>query len=426
MAARLETLSPLGRKLFIEVSADEVIAEQEKRIKRLMQTAQIDGFRKGKVPHKIIKQRYGEEIFGEAINDLLRNSLNAAFDEHALHPAGTPRVENLEVSKESPLRYEVTFDIYPDITLADLSQVTLERNAVVISDDDVAQMLEKLRKQQADWNPVERAALEGDKLIVDVKVDAEGASVKDMHQLPVELGSGNMIPGFEDGLIGAKVGDDIILHLTFPTPYFDESLAGKRAKFTIHVGEVLAPESISDERLAEKLAIEGGIDALKEEVRAQVQRQVNQSVKGQLKSQLWDKLVNLHDFEIPNSLIEGELHRLLHPDTSHDDGHHHHDASEAQRQEATRRVKIGLLFSKVVKDLGIEPDFDRMRAKIEEMFAVFENPEQMAKHYYQNKEFLKRVQADTLEEQAIDELLKQVQINDKAMRYSELFGEGKN
>lgn len=421
MPVQLETISPLGRKLFIEVPASEITAEVEKRIKKLMQTARIDGFRKGKVPQKVIETRYGDDIFNEVIRDVLHKSLKEALDEQKLKPASTPRVENLQASKEEPLRYEVLFDIYPEINLKDPARISIERKVVSISDQDVEEVLERLRKQQADWGLVNRPAIEGDKLFLDVKVEVEGASLKDMHRLPTELGSKTMIPGFEEGLIGAEAGNEIILHLAFPNPYFDASIAGKPAKFTIQVLEVLEAQLPSDEILAEKLAIKEGVAGLRENVRDHVQREANQLVKTDLKNQLWDKLVEMNQFDLPESLLEGELHRMIHPEAAHEDAHHHHDATKEQRQMAERRVKMGLLLSEVMKVHQIKPDVEKLRAKIEEMASVFENPAEMAKRYYQNQDLLMRLQANVLEEQTMDELLKVVQITDREVNYNEMF-----
>lgn len=421
MVVQLETVSPLGRKLFIEVPANEITAEVDKRIKKLMQTARIDGFRKGKIPYKVIQDRYGDSVFNEVARDVLHKSLKEALDEKQLHPAGTPRVENLQISKEEPLRYEVILDIYPEVQLADLGQISVERKIVSISDQDVEEVIERLRRQQADWGLVERMATEGDKLFLDVKVEVEGASLKDMHRLPAEIGSKTMIPGFEEGLIGAAAGDEVILHLIFPTPYFDANIAGKPAKFTIQVLEVLEARLPSDEVLTEKLAIKEGVSGLKENIREHVQREANQLVKTDLKNQLWDKLLEMNHFDLPKSLVEEELHRLLHPEAPQDDGHHHDDATDEQRQQAERRVKMGILLSEVMKARQIKLDIERVQAKIKEMVSVFENPAEMAKRYYQNKDLLMQLQANILEEQTVDELLKAIQIVDREVSYSEMF-----
>ena len=268
---------------------------------------------------------------------------------------------------------------------------------------------------------VDRPAIEGDKLSLDVKVDVEGASIKDMHQLPAEIGSKTMIPGFEEGLIGAKVGDEVVLHLIFPNPYFDPKVAGKPAKFTIHVLEVLEAQLPSDERLAEKLAIEEGAAGLKENVREHIQSEANQLVKNELKNQLWEKLVEINHFELPESLVEEELHRLIHPGTSQDDGHHHPDAPPEQRKQAERRVKMGLLLSEIIKVHQIKPDMQKIQDKMANIVSRFENPGEMVKRYAKNPEFLAQLKASVLEEQVVDELLNAVQITNRDVDYNEMF-----
>lgn len=421
MAARLETTSPLGRKLFIEVPADKIMAEEQKQIEKLMRTAKIHGFRQGKIPKKVIQERYGDGVYAQVINEAIDESLKAAFAEHNLQPAGAPRIENLQMAKQEPIRYEVLFDIYPEVTVSDLGKISVERRTVVISDENVDEVIERLRKQQSDWSLVDRKAEEGDKLFLDVKVDVEGGSIKDMNRLPTELGSKTMIPGFEEGLIGKKAGDEVVLNLTFPDPYFDANIAGKPAKFTVQVLEVLAATLPSDEELAKKMGSEDGVNGLKESVREHLQREANQLIKTELKNQLWEKLIEDSKFDLPASLIEQELHHVLHPHQPNNDFHHHPDATDDQRQEAEKRVRMRLLLGEVIKNYQIKLDVDKLRNKITEIVSVYENPSEMAKQYYQSQEFLMQLQATVLEEQTVDELLKHVQIIDKEVSYNEMF-----
>jgi trigger factor len=420
MSIQSENTSPLGRKLTIEVPIEEINAQINKRINEYTKSARIDGFRKGKIPHRVIKERYGDAIFGEVINEAISTTIKEGLQENKLDPVTTPRIENLQASPNENLRYEAYFDVRPDIQLSNLSQIQIEKKIPSISEENIDETIGRLRQQQANWSLVERAAKEGDKLFLDVKVDVPNASIKDMHRLPCELGAKTMIPGFEDGLIGSKANDEVTLNLTFPDPYFDPDVAGKPATFHIQVLEVLESQLPTDEALAEKLGVTTG-DELRAKVREHIEREANQALKNELKMQVWNKLLESHQFDLPESLIEKELHQIIHPNQSHEDMHHHHDATPEQKEQAENRVKTGLLMAELIKAYNVTPNPERMMAKITEMVSMFDNPSEMTQRYLENKNFLTQLQASVLEDQLIDEVLKVATVVERSINYNELF-----
>lgn len=420
MPTQIQAISSLERKLSVEVPAEEISALVDAQIKKLMQTARVDGFRKGKATYKIIQTRYGDQVFSEVLQETLTDSLRKAFDEHKLVPVGQPHIENLQAGLNEKLSYDAMFDIYPTIKLADMDKIKVERRVVQVSDADIDATIEQLRKREANWNPVNRPAQNGDKLFADVTLESEGYPTKDMKRLPVELGSKTMIAGFEDGLLNTKVGDEIILNLAFPTPYFEASLAGKPAKFTVKVLEVLGAEPPNDEELLEKLAIEGGMDVLRAEIREHIEKEVKQYVQTHLKQEMWNKLLDVHAFELPKSLIEQELHRIIHPNESHEDAHTHHDATQEQKTLAERQVKLGLLVAELIKHYDLKVDSDRVRAKVETIVSSFKNPDEMAKYYVNNEKLFSEIKSMVLEDQLIDVLLEKVTLVDKPINYAEL------
>lgn len=421
MAIQIENLGALERKMSVEVPSEQIEKKIDARIKKLMQTTQVDGFRKGKVPYSVVQTRYGKGIFAEIVEETIRDSLKEAFDEAKLTVAGTPRIENLHAEQKENIRYDVFFEVYPTVELKNLQNIQVEKNIVNISEENIDSVIEKLRKREAEWNPVEgRAAQEGDKLFLDVKVESQGAVVDELKRFPTEIGSKTMLAGFEEGLIGTNIGDEVILNLNFPDPYFKAELSGKPAQFTIQVLEILGPELPSDEALLESLGVEGDVGELRKKVREHIEQEAEEFSSSTLKNQLWEKMLQQYQFELPNSMVEEELHRIIHPETPMEDVSHRHDATDAQKQLAEKRIRTGLIITEILKAYNIEINPDRMRAKLEKITSMFQRPEEVMKRYYQNKKLLQEIQWSVLEEQAVDELLKSITVINKEIDYNEI------
>jgi trigger factor len=366
----------------------------------------LDGFRPGKVPVRVIQQKYGDQVRQEVIEQVINSTLQEALTQENLSPAGMPSIEPQAMQQGEMLEYVATFEVFPEFTGALDYGFSIVRPVVEVADNDVNDMLEKLRKQRATWNQVERAAALHDQVVIDFEgtVDGEAFSGNKAQNMPLELGSGSMIPGFEDQLLGVSGGDEKTISVTFPGDYPSAEVAGKQASFAIKVhsvAEMALPEL--DDEFARAFGVsEGGIDALRQEVTGNMQRELKQLITANMKDQVFSRLLEKNPVEVPRSLIEQEVSAL---ETS-----------------AERRVKLGVLLSEIVKQNQIQVDPDRVRLNIETIAASYENPDEVVQYYYGNQEMLSGVQTAVIEEQAVDWILENsgVAVEDKASSFDEL------
>ena len=353
MHVSVEQTSTLGRRMNVAVPANELDQAVEQRLQSLAQNMRINGFRPGKVPVRVVRQRHGEQVRLEVVNELLQSSLARALSEQELRPAGPPRID---AGSDLPgtgqdLAYVADFDVYPDIELADLSAERLVLPELALDESDVEDMLERIRKQNADWSEVERPAADGDRVTIDFagKVDGEAFEGGTGEDMAVELGGGQLIPGFEEQLAGVSPGESRTLEVTFPDDYPAENLAGKAAQFDITAKRVEESQVPAlDDALAEKLGVtEGGLEALRERVRDNMRRQADSALSRRRKDAVMELLASRHEFDLPQALVEQEANKLAHDAHSgqdheheHDHGHHHH-VIEPHLDEARRRVRLG-------------------------------------------------------------------------------------
>ena len=430
MQVSVETISGLQRRMTVGVAADVVDTEVEKRLAQAAKTVKINGFRKGKVPLKVVKQRYGAGVRQEVIGDTINRSFYDAVQQESLRPAGAPQIEPTKMDEGADIEYTATFEVYPTLELADLSNVELVRYSADIEEADVDNMLDTLRKSQAAWKEVEDTeAKEGDRLKISYVGTRDGEKFDGGSaegQLLV-LGSKSMIPGFEDGLIGLQKGDVKTLDLTFPEEYQAEELKGAEAQFQVTVDEVQQQELPDlDDTFFEKFGVtEGGIDKFKEEVKSNMEREKKKALKGRLKEQVMNTLLEAHEVELPQALIDSEINALrnqavqqygavadkidvkaLMPD-------------EMFKEQAEKRTALGLIVSEIVKSEGLQADKDKVREIIEETASTYESPEEVVNYYYANEQLLASVEAAALEEQVIDVLIEKATITEKTVSYEE-------
>ena len=426
MQVSVETTSTIERVLTISVPAARIEEKVSAEVAKTARTVRIDGFRKGKVPVSVVKKRYGQGIRLEAVEQIMRDAYVEAVQKEELQPAGMPSIEPKKMEEGADLEFVAKVEVYPTIELNDLSKVSAERVLSEVTDADLATMLETLRKQNAEWNAVEREAADGDQVVINFvgflgEEAFEGGSAEG-HKLV--LGSGTMIPGFEDGILGAKAGEERSINVTFPEDYQAENLKGQEATFKITVTEVaeqVLPEL--DDAFVEKFGLEEGtLDALRAEVRKNMERELNQAVKGKLKTGLFDSLVELNPIEVPQSVVDQEID-VLRKQAAQQFGGQGFDASqlpgELFQEEASKRAKLGLLISEVVKVNDIKVEDDRVRAFLEDMAQAYQEPQQVIDFYLKNKEQLSQVQSAVLEEQVVDKLLESAQVTEVTLGYED-------
>lgn len=411
MMVTVEATGTLERRMRVELPAERIEKEIETRLKKVGRTAKIKGFRPGKVPTKVVRQRFGGQIRQEVLSDLMQKSYSDAVEQENLSPAAGPRIEPVAAENGRGFAYVATFEVLPEVKLKDLDKIRIETPDVEISDEDREDMLLNLRQQKATWEPVERAAGEGDRVIVDFDGKLEGEPVKggQGEEVPVVLGRGQMLPDFEQALFGVSAGEEKDFEVEFPENYHAADLASKKVDFHVRVHRVeeqkLPP---LDDGLAELYGVaEGGLEQLREDVVANMRREANDKVRADVKDQAMRGLLETNPIEVPNSLVLQEMHTQQH-EAMRRLGIEDHDKAppvENFRAAAERNVRLGLLLRQLIEDTGLEVDPERVKRKVEDICSSYEQPEEMAASYFGNPQVMARLEPLVLEEQAVDWLV---------------------
>lgn len=427
MQVSVETTSALERQMTITVPAARIEQDVEKRVQQTARSVRLDGFRPGKVPMKVVKQRYGAGIRQDVLGDVVQQSFIQAVQQEKITPAGGPKIEFKTDKEGEDFQFVATFEVYPEVKLADFSAVEIEKQTSEVADADLDQMIETLRKQQASWTAVERAAEDGDQLKIDFEgfVDGEAFEGGKAEGMDLILGSNSMIPGFEDGLKGAKAGDDVELNVTFPEEYHAENLKGKAAVFKTKVQSVSAPELPElNEAFFSKFGLEAtDLDSFRAEVRTNMERELKNALKMKLKDQVFSKLVEVNGIEVPAALVSSEIDNLRKQAVQQFGGGANIDFNmlpkEMFEDQAKRRVTVGLLVQEVIKANEIKADDERVRATVEELAQTYQEPQQVIDWYYSNDDMLNQVKSLVLEDQVVDQLLSSAKVTEKAVAYED-------
>jgi len=429
MHVSVETADGLKRRMTVAVEEERIDKAVQGRLKDLSRTVKLKGFRKGKVPLKVVQQHYGAQVRQDVIGDVLQSSFYEAVEQEKLRPAGAPDFEPKTTEPGKGLEYVATFEVYPEIELADLSKETVIKPVVEITEEDVDAMIENIRRQHMTWEEVDRPAEEGDRVTVDFKGTIEGEPFEggEGTDMEVVIGEGRLISGFEDGLKGVKAGDEKTLELTFPEDYHAKELAGKPVQFAIKVKKVEAPKLPEvDAEFAKQLGVEDGdLAKMREEIRANMQRELDSKLQGKIKEAVMEVLLGSHDFPVPEALVTQEAQTLARQmqENFARQGLKAEDLKLEPamfRDQAWRRVKLGLLMAEIVKANDLKVDPARVKAKVEEIAAPYEHPEEVVKWYYADPRRLGEVESLVFEEQVVDWVLEQAQVEEKPQTFNEI------
>ena len=432
MRSSVQTLEALKREMTVVVPAADVTEAYTKRLHEVAKTVKLNGFRPGKIPVNVIEQRFSQGVLDEVASKLIQTNFDKAITESNIRVAGMPTVTEMTIKKNEPFEFKATFEVYPEIDLKLLSGVTIDRETATVTDADLVHMLEKIQKQHAAYKVVERHAKPGDRVLIDfdgsINGDAfEGGAAK---QYTLELGSKSMIPGFEDGVVGMGLGDTKDVMVTFPADYQSEDLKGKEAKFTIVLHKVEEAELPPvDDELAKKMQVDGGVDALKAKVREGMDRELKEKLQARLKERVLDKLLELNTIEVPESLIASEAKHLKKMSMERMAGQYGMPIEQIQKlnfpddlykPQADKRVRLGLLLAEVITKYKIQSDADKVKARIKEIAAYYQKPEEVEQWYLSNKEAASEIEAAVIEDQSIDQLLSDATVVDKAVGYKDI------
>jgi len=425
MQVSVESTSALERRMTVGVPAERIETEVAKRLQQTARRVKVPGFRPGKVPMSVIRQRYEASARQEAFGDLIQETFYEAIVQEKLNPAGAPSVEPKAYEKGKDLEYVATFEVFPEFEVKGLEDIQVERLQSEVADSDLDNMLEILRKQNTRYEEVDREAANDDQVTIDFvgKIDGEAFQGGSANGTQLVLGSGRMIPGFEEGLVGAKAGEERVLNLTFPEDYQNLDLAGKTAEFTVKVTKVSAPQlpEMNEEFFAQFGVQESTLEGFRAEVRKNMDRELRQAIKNKVKNQVMDGLIAANPIEVPSALINSEVDRLRVQAVQQFGGNIKPDQLPAElfTEQAKRRVVLGLIIAEMVKQFELKPDDERVRALIEEMASAYQEPEQVVAWYYQNEQQLNEVRSVVLEEQVVDTVLEKAKVTDKQVSYED-------
>jgi len=427
MQVSVEAPSKLERRITIVVPSETFERAYDKRINTLSKTVTLNGFRTGKVPLKHVKERYGDNARQEVLTEVIQSSLTAAISQEKLNPVEVPKVTPTSILPGKPLEFVATFEVMPEVEEFNFHMTSIEKQTAMIIDSDIDNVLSHLRTQNTTWHKVERAAQDKDQVILDFRGSINGNAFEggEAHGYPIVIGSKSMIPGFEEGLVGIKAGEERIISVTFPDNYFAKDFAGKAAEFTINaitISEPIIPEL--NDTFVKKLGVKSGnLDDLRTEIRKNLERELERVVKSKLKKQIFDHLIENNSLDIPNSLITREakrIHDQLHPHHAGKE-HSHTEAEMSQFDEAAKRnILLGLFVAYIIKTKNITLDKARLETYITQLSSVYQNPADIAKWYRSNKQARAEVEMQVLEEQVTEKLLENIQITEKVLTYSEL------
>lgn len=427
MQVSVETTSGLERRLTVGVPAEKLDSAVKARLADAQKNLRINGFRPGKVPMLEVKRRFGRAVRDEVLGEVMRESFIEAVGKENIEPAGMPDFQPTVNEPGKDLEFVATFEVYPEIELAAFDAVEVEKPATEITDADVDKMIEQLREQRATFEVAERAAASGDRVNINYAgtVDGEAFEGGSADGQQLVLGSGQMIPGFEDGIVGLSAGEQKTIDVTFPEDYQAEELKGKAARFAITVNKVEAKQlpEIDDDFMALFGVKEGGMDAFRTEVRKNMERELKNALRNKVKEQVMSGLVDAHTFDVPGALVRGEIQRMRQQMVQQFGGGQQFDASmlpeELFREQAERSVRLGLIVRQILEKHELKADADKVRAQVEEIASQYEQPEEVVNWVYSNPQQLQQIEGAVLEEQVVELVLGQAKVSEKAMSYEE-------
>lgn len=428
MQVSVETTEGLERKLTIAIPGDRVDTAVNARLQEAAQTIRLNGFRQGKVPLKVVKNKFGKGVRQEVVGELMNQTYFEAIAQESLKPAGQPRIEPTSMDEGKDVEFVAVFEVYPEIELPDFAAIKAERLVAEVSDDDIDEMIETLRKQRQTWVPVERAAANGDMVNIDYVGKKEGEEFQGGKAAGqnLVLGSERMIPGFEDGVIGKSAGEDFTLQLKFPDDYHSEELAGAEVEFELTLNAVSEPSlpEVNEDFFKSFGVEEGGMEAFREEVSNNMQREMKNASRNKLKTTLMDALISDLEVAIPAALMSNEIHQLKHQTVQQMGGGQgfdpHSMPDDLFREQAKRRVTLGLILGEVISQQSIQADAEKVRDAVEEIAATYESPEEVVKWYYSNEEQLQGIESSVIEDQVFDYIIEQAQVSDKEVSYQDV------
>ena len=431
MRVSIETTSGLERRLTVGVPSDRVDGAVEKKLRDAARNVRLPGFRPGKVPMKVMQQRFGAGVRQEVIGEVISQSFQEAVISENLRPAGQPRIEakNFEAGKD--VEYTATFEIFPSLEIKEVAGFTVEKPVAEVTDADVDDIIEIFRKQRGELKEVDQAAESGDTVVVDFAGTRDGEAFEGgtAEDQTLELGQGKMIPGFEEGIIGMKAGEEKTIDVTFPEDYGNEELQGAAAQFKITCKAVkqleLAP--LDDELFQSYGVEEGGESVFRDEVKKNMERELRNAVQTHTKNQVMDAILAVHaDIDVPGSLIaqevdgmRGQMFQQFGGQPSPEMDLKSFLPDDMFKEQAERRVRLGLLLGEMIGKMELRADPAKVKELIEDIASTYQDPQEVINWYYSENEQLAQIESRVLEDQVVEKILETAVIKEKTSSYQD-------
>ncbi|MFK7642452.1 trigger factor [Neisseria oralis] len=433
MSVTVETLENLERKVIVSLAWADINAETDKRLKQTQRRVKIDGFRPGKAPLKMVASMYGASVQNEVINELVQRAFYDIAVSENLKVAGFPRFEGVEEQDDKDsLKIAAIFEVFPEVSIGDLSASEIEKVTSEVGDAEVEKTVEILRKQRTRFNHVDRAAQNSDRVIIDFegKIDGEPFAGGSSKNYAFVLGSGQMLPEFEAGIAGMKAGESKDVEVNFPEDYHGKDVAGKTAVFTItlnNVSEATLPEV--DAEFAKALGIaDGDVAKMREEVKKNVAREVERRTQEQTKESVMDALLKAVELQVPNALVNDEAARLAEEMKQNFVNQGMANAGQVNlpadmfKEQAHRRVALGLILAKLVEENKLEPTEEQIKAVVANFAESYEDPQEVIDWYYADASRLQGPTSLAVESNVVNFVLGKAKVTEKTLSFDEVMG----
>lgn len=429
MQVSVSSTGPLERRVTVQVPEEQITQEVQSRLKNISRSVRLDGFRPGKAPLKLVEKRFATQVREEVVGEVLRRSFTEAVNREKLRPAGQPVIDPVSSAPGQGLSYTATFEVYPEIAVAAVSDLNVAKPVCEIAEADIERMIETLRTQRRTWRVVDRPAAKGDKVDIDFKgtVDGQEFAGSSAEGFEVEVGAGRFIAGFEEGLTGRAAGSHA-LDVAFPADYHRKELAGKSAHFEVKVNSVAEPvqPELNEEFFKAFGVNEGGLEAFRAEVRRNMEREREQAAHNLTKQRVLDALIAANRVDLPKTLVESEAQRMLQEAR----GNLMRQGVPRERleamadtvfhEQAARRVALGLIMGDIIMRNGLKVDPARVRTMVDTIAASYDEPSAVVKWYYEDKQRLADVEMSALEDQAVEWILERAQLTEQAVAFDDL------
>ena len=418
----------INQSLDILVPSKDIEAQVLVKLKAAQKDSKLKGFRKGKAPIDVVTSIYGPEIRQDVLWDLASKTFSKLAQEKELKIVSRPNLIPEKIEEGKDAKFKATFEVYPEISISKISKITYTNFLCEITDDDLDKTITNLQKRLSKWEPTEELSKDGDQIKINFvgKIEGEEFEGGTADDFLVEIGSKSMIEGFEDGLIGLKKGDHKVLELNFPDDYGKSDLAGKPVNFETTVDEVLSAQLPElNEEFFKSTGIEvQNLEDYKKDIKTKLEEDLENILNGKVKQSLYDSLLEANEFEVPTAMIESEVSNMR-QDTARRMGMDPKDINsdlfpeETFKEEASKRVKVGILLNKIIEERELKPDADKVKEIIEERAKNYKDPQQVINYFYSDDEQLRNIESISLEEQVIDALKLEAKSNDENISYED-------